>query len=97
MEDEIRQNIFEQIDRERKYQVGRWGNEADDTKNMPNDWVSYIASYSTRWLAGEFAPYSPETVIRFRRAMIQAAAIAVAAVESLDRQQAANGKTFYTK
>lgn len=93
----IRENIFKQIDDERSYQEQRWGNGTDDTKNMPNDWVAYIAGYAGSWHKGEFAPYSPENVIDFRRAMIKVATLAVAAVESLDRQQAQNGKTFYTR
>lgn len=31
----------------------------------------------------------------FRKAMVKTAAVALAAIESIDRQRASNGKTFY--
>lgn len=90
-----RSAIFNAIDKEREYQETRWGNTADDTKNTPNDYAAYIAHHSTRWFTGGFAPYSQSAVDTFRAQMIKVAAIAVAAIESLDRQRAASGKAFY--
>lgn len=88
-----RQTILAEIDSERAHQQQRWGDQADDTINKPNDFVAYISHYATRWFPGGFAPYDAETVADFRRRMIQVASIAVAAVESVDRQ----GKPFYQK
>lgn len=90
-----RDAIFSAINDEREYQTRKWGNEADDTMNEPNDFVSYINAYSTLWFPGGFVPYSPDTVDAFRTSMIKTAAIAVAAVESLDRQREEAGHTFY--
>lgn len=87
--------IFDEIRKERDYQTEKWGNTADDTLNTPNDFIAYIAHYSTRWFAGGFAPYNSSDVGRFRTMMVKVAALAVAAIESLDRQRAANGKTHY--
>lgn len=87
--------IIKEIVEERRYQDSRWGHEADDTLNRPNDWVSYISHHSTRWFNGGFEPYDVETVARFRRQMVKTAALAVAAIESLDRQTEENGKPFY--
>jgi hypothetical protein len=87
--------INEEIIAERNYQIERWGHKLDDTVNKPNDWVAYIAHHSTRWSKGGFPPYNAETVESFRCQMIKTAAIAVAAVESLDRQIEENGKPFY--
>lgn len=87
-------NIYDEIAAERNYQVEKWGNEADDTVNTPWMWCCYIASYSTRWMNGSFM-LRTSTVDNFRAAMIKTAAICVAAVESIDRQNAANGKQFY--
>lgn len=87
--------IFNEIAKEREYQVGRWGNDTDDTVNEPNDFVAYMMAYSTRWFPGGFAPYSPETVDAFRKSMVKTAAIAVAAIESIDRQREEAGHTFY--
>lgn len=90
-----RQDIIKEIDAERTYQDGKWGHEADDTKNQPNDWVAYIAHHSTRWFNGGFAPYPAATVAEFRKQMVKTAALAVAAIESLDRQTRDEGKPFY--
>lgn len=88
-----RSAILSEIDAERAHQEKKWGNIADDTKNKPNDYVAFIAYHSTRWFSGEFAPYDAETIAEFRKEMIKVAAVAVAAVESLERQ----GKPFYQK
>lgn len=87
--------VLEEIAAEREYQQERWGNEADDKLNTPNDFVSYIGNYSTKWFPGGFTPYNPDTVDAFRKSMIKTAALAVAAVESIDRQRGAAGQTFY--
>jgi hypothetical protein len=90
-----RDTILSEISTERDYQITKWGNEADDTINLPNDFISYMNHYSTKWFPGGFAPYTPETVDAFRTSMIKTAAIAVAAVESLDRQRDVRGATIY--
>ena len=87
-------NIIDEILAERKYQQERWGNEADDTLSTPWMWVSYITQYATRWMAGTFDIPTP-VADSFRTHMVKVAAIAVAAIESIDRQRAANGKAFY--
>ncbi len=87
--------IYDEIETERKYQRKRWGNDADDTSNTPFHFASYIAHYATRWMAGEWVPLRRGTTDAFRQAMVKVAAIAVAAIESVDRQREDNGKTFY--
>jgi hypothetical protein len=57
-------------------------------------WAAYIAQYATRWMAGTFS-ITRSITDAFRTSMIKTAAIAVAAVESIDRQREANGSTFY--
>ncbi len=88
-------NIYDAIRQEREYQVNKWGNEADDTLNTPNDWVSYIARFATGRLPEGFTPYDTKTVDEFRTSMIKVATLAVAAVESIDRQRDEAGHTFY--
>ena len=91
----IRDPIFEEIDKERRYQQDKWGNGADDAKNTPWHFTAYISQYVGKWMAGTWAPLQSDTVTAFRTAMVKVAAIAVAAIESVDRQRAATGKTFY--
>lgn len=90
-----RESILEEINRERTYQQGRWGDSADDSKNTPWQWTAYIAAYATKWMRGSFPPITRDEADDFRAKMIKTAAIAVAAVESLDRQRTANGQAFY--
>lgn len=90
-----RKSIFAEVEERRVYQEGKWGNVSDDTRMSPWDWVAVIASYSTKWMRGLFAPLPSADTSKFRKAMLDVAAIAVAAVESLDRQRFANGHAFY--
>lgn len=93
---EIRDKILEEIKKERLYQIDRWGIVGDDQQNNPGSWVTYITSYVSSWLRGkQVPPYQKEDVDRFREAMIKTAAIALAAVESLDRQKRDSGKPHY--
>ena len=72
------------IENERDYQLTKWGPRADLEINRPNDFVAYIAHHSTRWFKGGFSPYSRETLEDFRQQMVKVAALAVAAIESVD-------------
>lgn len=89
-------SILEEIKNERARQDAMWGHEIDDTKNTPWMWAAYIAQYATKWMVGSFTPFERTTVDGFRTCMVKVAAIAVAAIESLDRQRAKGG-AFYEK
>ena len=88
-------SIYDEIKTERDYQDGKWGHKADDELNTPWMWAAYIAKYSTNWMRGTFLPLGKDASDGFRTAMIKVAALAVAAIESLDRQRASVGKPFY--
>ena len=90
-----REAIYKEIENEREYQQGRWGNETDDTLNEPFYWASYISKYSTNFMKGLFPPFPTDNVDLFRESMIKVAALSIAAIESLDRQREENGKAFY--
>ena len=87
--------IYDEIKAERDYQDKRWGHKMDDTVNTPWMWTAYVALYASKWMVGSCAPLGATTVGAFRARMVKTAAICVAAVESIDRQRAADGKTFY--
>lgn len=88
-------DILQQIADEREYQKTKWGNHSDDMQNTPWMFVSYICQYATKWMVGSFPPIKSYVTDDFRQCMIKVAAIAVAAVESIDRQRELRGKTFY--
>lgn len=86
--------VLTEVLSERKHQVERWGNGKDDTVNTPHMWLTWIQLYGTKWTEGEFE-LNEEITDKFRECMIKVAAIATAAAESIDRQRAENGSTFY--
>lgn len=75
--------------------LSQWGAEADDLKNGPAEWTARLSHYSTRWMDGTSFPFPNNTVEAFREAMIKTAAIAINAIQSLDRQRNESGKPFY--
>jgi hypothetical protein len=87
--------ILQEIAKERAYQEEKWGNTTDDTVNTPVDFTAYIANYSSKWFPGGFIPYDSKTVDAFRTSMLKTAALAVAAIESVDRQRGDGGSAFY--
>lgn len=74
---EIRQEIFKEIDIERRYQEKKWG-KAFDMKNTISDWATFISYYTTTSAMGD------KTTGERREDLIKAAALAVAALESID-------------
>ena len=88
-------SIYKEIVAERTYQKEKWGNEVDDTLNTPWMWAAYISQYATKWMAGTFLPLKPDVTDTFRKAMVKVATLAIAAIESVDRQRANNERTFY--
>jgi len=76
----IHENILEEISEERKYQDDRWG-EAFDDKNTLNDWVAYIAMYSSDAARIDSTPYLQ------RKHLLKAATLCVAAIEAYDRNK----------
>jgi hypothetical protein len=78
--------IFEEIKAERARQDQFWG-EKFDAKNTANDWVAYIVRYvSTAAYDGRERKF---TNVYFRSQMIKAAALCIAAIEALDKNELA--------
>jgi hypothetical protein len=72
---EIRKRVYADIERERHYQIERWGHEFDK-KNTRNDWVVYCIHYLTR--ASTIVAAEDE----FMQNMVKVATLAVAAIEN---------------
>jgi len=75
------ERILEEIAAERERQDGKWGGPDHDDTHTPFDWERWIKTYSA-W-ARQMAEGGAHK--KCRRRLIQTAALAVAAVESLDR------------
>jgi len=89
------EQILDEIRGERDYQVGKWGTAQDDTENTPWMWAAYISQYATRWMVGTFMPLKTDVTDQFRKCMVKVATLAIAAIESIDRQREGMDKTFY--
>jgi len=74
-------NAYDEIKAERTHQEQKWGTAFDD-RNTPYNWAAYIGQYSTRHLIGDPAVVQ---VSDFRADMVKVAALAVAAIEAIDR------------
>lgn len=77
--------VLEAVAAERARQDHKWGGpEADDARKTEIDWVADIQAY-VAWACQMHRSGSPE---KYRRRMMQVAALAVAACESYDRKAA---------
>lgn len=79
--------IFAEIEKEREYQDRRWGT-AFDNANTINDWAAYFAAYTAR------ATSMGNTKEQQRAALVKVAAIAVASLETFDRNNGFPGRHY---
>jgi hypothetical protein len=80
----VRFDAMAEVGAERERQDAKWGGpEADDARKTPADWVQDIDSYVT-W-AGQMARMGD--LNKYRRRMMQVAALALAACEHYDRRK----------
>jgi hypothetical protein len=91
----IEPELIEVLKAGRQYQVNKWGVKADDSLNTPWMWAAYISQYATKWMRGSFLPLQRDVTDEFRKCMIKVASLAIAAVESIDRQRVTEQATFY--
>lgn len=83
------QTTIEAIDNERRDQDRQWGGPGHDDTHVPEEWLAYIArqmSFAKTQVVHCGGPQSRDAVVRMRLAKI--AALAVAAIESIDRRAA---------
>ena len=78
---EIREQIWGAILAERAEQDRQWGGPEQDDKNGDLDWVQFIQKQLLR-LTSE-----PFSIDAFRKRMINVAALAVAALEAIERRE----------
>lgn len=83
-EDQSPTSVLHDITAERERQDAKWGGAEHDDQKSPNDFIQHIQDYAgwARVMAGM------GSVEKLRKRLIQVAALAVAAVEALDRATA---------
>jgi hypothetical protein len=79
MIDQRRQSLLEEVCIERKAQDEKWGGPEHDDEHIQMDWQSYIREHTSK--ASDLG--------KFRKQMVRVAALALAAIESHDRKNAA--------
>lgn len=76
-----REQIWGAILAERHAQDLKWGGPENDDKNGDADWVRFIQRHLLK------AVDKPFNIEKFRKQMIRVAALAVAALEAIDRRE----------
>jgi len=79
--------VLAKVAAERQRQDEKWGGPAHDDSHATADFVQLIQDYAA-WARVMAGMGSPD---KARRRLVQAAALAVAAAESIDRQYGAQG------
>jgi hypothetical protein len=82
------ESILEEIRQERAHQDKKWGGPSHDDVHSPYDWSAFILTYLGQSIS-DFVKESGrvEPKLRaFRYNMIKVAALAIAAVEAVDRK-----------
>lgn len=77
--------IFLEIIQERIRQDAKWGGPEHDDEHNAYDWREFITE---RVRKAKSYDESPEGIADFRRRLVETAALAVAAIQSLDRKEA---------
>ena len=99
--DKTRAAIVYQIDAERGRQENLWGSGFDE-RNTPNDWATIVTHYmsqaamcSQRWTGVRPDCRVVLNVQDYRKNLVKAAAVCIAAIEAIDRTVDAPGKRHY--
>ena len=78
-------SIWHEIQAERERQREEWGGDYHDDQHGPMEWVAILTKHAGSAMPGKLA-HRVASIQRFRTQMVKVAAIAVAAVESIDRR-----------
>ena len=78
-----REYLFSEINVERQMQDALWGGPQNDDQHSARDWVAILCRHVGLSMDDGQIPVDS---VRFRRQMVRVAALAVAAIESIDRR-----------
>lgn len=76
--------IYSEITAERAYQDKKWGGVTNDDSKSVYDWIAFIVVYLGR-ASGAETDWG-QNIVLIRPLLVKVAALAVAAIESLDRR-----------
>ena len=76
--------VLTEVAHVRDEQDRQWGGVPHDDENRPWDWMAYLARHLGK--AVVYPPLTKQGILVFRREMMNVAAIAVAAIQAMDRK-----------
>ena len=82
--------VYDEILWERARQDTKWGGPMHDNQEPPMAWVDYVTRYAS-WAGMMALMGGDEGRAKYRRLMMQVAALAVAACEAFDRAAGEDG------
>ena len=77
--------VWKQVSGRRFQQDAQWGGPTHDDRHIPSDWIEFIVKQMSQATGANHAV--PPDLAAVRDRLIDAAALAIAAVESLDRRR----------
>jgi hypothetical protein len=77
--------VLADVEWERDKQNQQWGGNEHDDLHGPRDWAAFITEHLGKALDEAEREREPERHSRYRRRLVEVAAVAVAAVETYDR------------
>lgn len=84
--DDDRCAIFDEADKETAYQDTLWGGPDSDDERTEDDWVRYITEYANNTGDAKARELPDGSNRDFRTRMVKVTALAIRAIESIDRQ-----------
>lgn len=73
--------VLAEVEGERQYQNTKWGGATHDDHHAPDDWLRFLDEH-----VGKARSAAPVGWPEYRQRLLEVAALAVAAVETLDRR-----------
>lgn len=87
--------LFDEVHKKREEQDKQHGGPSHDDNHEPWDWGAIILRHAGLGMQETVGgTVSLDDILRLRRKMVDVAAIAIAAIESIDRKLAPKGKVF---
>lgn len=83
-------SVYDDIKAERQRQDEKWGGPEHDDLHHEGDWVEFILEHANKALVGPGVHLA--SLAGYRRRLVEVAALAVAAIESLDRSAPTGGE-----
>ena len=86
MTDNLRDQIYKEIEAERSTQESVWTKASTTTKSAFSNWQNQITDYAAKFQTVDFKTWTKPAIAAYRSTMVKTAAFAVATIETIDKQ-----------